>query len=83
MYSPRSPLEKWGKFLFFYSNKIHIEQIYLNGRIRCPWHGACFSTETGDIEDFPGCGVDSLYTFKVALKGYIYYSNCKGDSVLR
>jgi len=40
---------------------------YCNGRIRCPWHGACFSAETGDIEDFPG--LDSIYTFKVAVKG--------------
>jgi len=28
------------------------------GSIRCPWHGACFNTKTGDIEDFPG--LDSL-----------------------
>ena len=25
-----------------------------NGRVRCPWHGACFNVKTGDIEDFPG-----------------------------
>lgn len=34
-----------------------------NGRVRCPWHGACFSIDTGDIEDFPG--LDSLPCFKV------------------
>jgi len=30
--------------------------------IRCPWHGACFSSKTGDIEDFPG--LDSLACFR-------------------
>ncbi|XP_073831082.1 apoptosis-inducing factor 3 isoform X2 [Musca autumnalis] len=34
-----------------------------DGRVRCPWHGACFSLETGDIEDFPG--LDSLPCYKV------------------
>lgn len=32
-------------------------------RVRCPFHGACFNTKTGDIEEFPG--LDSLPTFKV------------------
>ena len=30
---------------------------------RCPWHGACFSAATGDIEDFPG--LDSLASHQV------------------
>jgi NADPH-dependent 2,4-dienoyl-CoA reductase/sulfur reductase-like enzyme/nitrite reductase/ring-hydroxylating ferredoxin subunit len=34
-----------------------------NGIITCPWHGACFSIETGDIEDFPGCS--SLVSYKI------------------
>eukprot|EP01114_Cavostelium_apophysatum_P011942 TRINITY_DN2652_c1_g2_i1.p1 TRINITY_DN2652_c1_g2~~TRINITY_DN2652_c1_g2_i1.p1 ORF type:complete len:385 (-),score=84.20 TRINITY_DN2652_c1_g2_i1:122-1276(-) len=38
-----------------------------NGRIRCPWHGACFSVATGDIEDFPG--LDSIHTFPVTIQG--------------
>jgi len=33
------------------------------GLIRCPWHGACFSAATGDIEDFPG--LDSLASHQV------------------
>lgn len=36
------------------------------GRIRCPWHGACFNIETGDIEDFPG--QDSIPTYKVCIE---------------
>ncbi|XP_042207746.1 apoptosis-inducing factor 3-like isoform X2 [Homarus americanus] len=32
--------------------------VLCNGRVRCPWHGACFSLATGDIEDFPG--LDSI-----------------------
>lgn len=33
------------------------------GRVRCPWHGACFNIHTGDIEDFPG--QDSIPCYKV------------------
>jgi nitrite reductase/ring-hydroxylating ferredoxin subunit len=38
-----------------------------NGRVRCPWHGACFNTTSGDIEDFPG--LDSLPLFQVRVEG--------------
>eukprot|EP01119_Soliformovum_irregulare_P024148 TRINITY_DN858_c0_g1_i1.p1 TRINITY_DN858_c0_g1~~TRINITY_DN858_c0_g1_i1.p1 ORF type:complete len:536 (-),score=170.22 TRINITY_DN858_c0_g1_i1:40-1647(-) len=38
-----------------------------NGRIRCPWHGACFSLKTGDIEDYPG--VDGIHVYKVDIEG--------------
>lgn len=37
-----------------------------DGRVRCPWHGACFNIVTGDIEDFPG--QDSLPCFKVTVE---------------
>lgn len=36
-----------------------------DGRIRCPWHGACFNIATGDIEDFPG--QDSLPCYQVTI----------------
>ncbi|KAI4454341.1 apoptosis-inducing factor 1 [Holotrichia oblita] len=38
-----------------------------NGRVRCPWHGACFNITTGDIEDFPG--LDSLPCYQVLVEG--------------
>lgn len=34
-----------------------------DGRVKCPWHGACFNIKNGDIEDFPG--LDSLPCYKV------------------
>uniref|UniRef100_A0A1A9WK93 Rieske domain-containing protein n=1 Tax=Glossina brevipalpis TaxID=37001 RepID=A0A1A9WK93_9MUSC len=37
-----------------------------DGHIRCPWHGACFNLETGDIEDFPG--INSLPRYKVEVE---------------
>lgn len=36
-----------------------------DGRLRCPWHGACFNLKTGDIEDFPG--FDSLPCYQVTV----------------
>eukprot|EP01129_Flabellula_baltica_P015527 TRINITY_DN7945_c0_g1_i1.p1 TRINITY_DN7945_c0_g1~~TRINITY_DN7945_c0_g1_i1.p1 ORF type:complete len:529 (+),score=149.29 TRINITY_DN7945_c0_g1_i1:127-1713(+) len=38
---------------------------FMNGSVRCPWHGACFNVETGDIEDFPGC--ESIPTYEVVV----------------
>jgi len=39
--------------------------ILCNGRIRCPWHGACFSIVTGDIEDFPAFDPLPIYEVKL------------------
>ncbi|KAG1649867.1 Apoptosis-inducing factor 3 [Nymphon striatum] len=39
---------------------------YSNGQIICPWHGACFNSKTGDIEDHPG--LDSLPKYQVDIK---------------
>lgn len=36
-----------------------------DGRVMCPWHGACFRVQTGDIEDAPS--FDSLESFNVGL----------------
>jgi len=42
-----------------------------NGRLTCPWHGACFNAKTGDIEDAPA--LDALAAFKVTERdGAIY-----------
>lgn len=37
-----------------------------DGRVVCPWHGACFSVKTGDIEDAPG--LDSLWSYSASIK---------------
>ena len=42
-----------------------------DGRITCPWHGACFKISTGDVEDAPA--LDPLAKFKVVQKdGGVY-----------
>lgn len=43
-----------------------VKGVLCNGRIRCPWHGACFNATSGDIEDYPG--LDSLAKFEVFVK---------------
>ncbi|KAF2139819.1 uncharacterized protein K452DRAFT_231657 [Aplosporella prunicola CBS 121167] len=46
-----------------------------DGRLTCPWHGACFSVATGDVEDAPA--LDPLAKFEVIQKdGAVYI---KGD----
>lgn len=37
-----------------------------DGRLRCPWHGACFRLRSGDIEDFPG--LDSIPSYPVTVE---------------
>ncbi|BEI83561.1 hypothetical protein CcaverHIS002_0401650 [Cutaneotrichosporon cavernicola] len=44
-----------------------------DGRVTCPWHGACFNLCTGDIEDAPG--LDSLFKYTAEVRdGKIYVS---------
>jgi nitrite reductase/ring-hydroxylating ferredoxin subunit len=38
-----------------------------DGRITCPWHGACFNASTGDIEDAPA--PNAIHSFPVHLEG--------------
>lgn len=45
-----------------------------DGRVRCPWHGACFNTKTGDIEDFPGFDSLPCYQVTVTEKGEVKVS---------
>ena len=42
-----------------------------DGRVRCPWHGACFNLKTGDIEDFPGFDSLPCYQVTVSEKGEV------------
>lgn len=42
-----------------------------NGRVRCPWHGACFNIKSGDIEEFPG--LDSVPCFEVIPHATVYH----------
>lgn len=42
-----------------------------DGRLTCPWHGACFNVKTGDIEDAPA--PDPLQKFEIVQKdGAVY-----------
>lgn len=42
-----------------------------DGRLTCPWHGACFNIATGDVEDSPA--LDPLAKFPISEKdGGVY-----------
>ncbi|XP_062872857.1 apoptosis inducing factor mitochondria associated 4 [Trichomycterus rosablanca] len=55
--------------------------ILMGDRVRCPWHGACFNTTTGDIEEFPG--LDSLPTYKVKVEGGKVYVTASKKNVTK
>ncbi|PWW75622.1 hypothetical protein C7212DRAFT_325504 [Tuber magnatum] len=42
-----------------------------DGRIACPWHGACFNTDSGDIENAPA--LDHLAAFPVSIRNGTAY----------
>ncbi|KAL2133659.1 hypothetical protein VTI74DRAFT_1937 [Chaetomium olivicolor] len=42
-----------------------------NGKLTCPWHGACFNAKTGDVEDAPA--LNALPVFKATERdGAVY-----------
>ncbi|XP_069004094.1 apoptosis inducing factor mitochondria associated 4 [Embiotoca jacksoni] len=58
-----------------------IKGALVGGRVRCPFHGACFNVRTGDIEEYPG--LDSLPSYKVKVEdGKVYVSINKKSLML-
>ncbi|KAJ6612313.1 hypothetical protein B0H10DRAFT_2223313 [Mycena sp. CBHHK59/15] len=50
-----------------------------DGRVVCPWHGACFNVCTGDIEDAPA--PDALHSFQVQISdGQIHVTARSSDT---
>ncbi|XP_029965089.1 apoptosis inducing factor mitochondria associated 4 [Salarias fasciatus] len=55
-----------------------IKGALVGDRVRCPFHGACFSVKTGDIEEYPG--LDCLPSYKVkVVDGNVYVSISKSS----
>ncbi|KAJ5757102.1 uncharacterized protein N7511_007284 [Penicillium nucicola] len=50
-----------------------------DGRITCPWHGACFSVATGDVEDAPA--PNALNKFEVFEKDNAVYIRAREEDV--
>ncbi|KAJ5481049.1 Apoptosis-inducing factor 1 [Penicillium diatomitis] len=49
-----------------------------DGRITCPWHGACFNISTGDVEDAPA--LDALKKFEIFERdGAVYVRGTEAD----
>ncbi|KAI9561897.1 hypothetical protein GHT06_012859 [Daphnia sinensis] len=39
--------------------------IFCKGKVYCPWHGACFNSKTGDIEEFPALDPIPVYPVNI------------------
>ncbi|KAK4222790.1 apoptosis-inducing factor 1 [Podospora fimiseda] len=50
-----------------------------NGKLTCPWHGACFNAKTGDVEDAPA--LDALPVFKTTLRDGAVYITGEVDTI--
>ncbi|RKF53844.1 Apoptosis-inducing factor 1 [Golovinomyces cichoracearum] len=51
-----------------------------DGRITCPWHGACFKATNGDIENAPA--LDALPCFKLSEKNGSVFITGEKDSII-
>ncbi|KAF4625173.1 hypothetical protein G7Y89_g12997 [Cudoniella acicularis] len=50
-----------------------------DGRITCPWHGACFNASNGDIENAPA--IDALPSFELSEKNGSVYVTGEQQSI--
>ncbi|KAB5571768.1 putative apoptosis-inducing factor 2 [Coniochaeta sp. 2T2.1] len=50
-----------------------------NGRLTCPWHGACFNAKTGDVEDAPA--LDALPVFSVTERDGSFYLTGDAETI--
>ncbi|KAL2016197.1 hypothetical protein VTK56DRAFT_4086 [Thermocarpiscus australiensis] len=50
-----------------------------NGKLTCPWHGACFNTKTGDVEDAPA--LNALPVFKAIERDGAVYITGDPDTI--
>ncbi|KAM7205456.1 hypothetical protein V8F20_003225 [Naviculisporaceae sp. PSN 640] len=50
-----------------------------NGKLTCPWHGACFNAKTGDIEDAPA--LNALPVFKTSLRDGAVYITGEAETI--
>ncbi|TQS34352.1 hypothetical protein Golomagni_05267 [Golovinomyces magnicellulatus] len=51
-----------------------------DGRITCPWHGACFKATNGDVEDAPA--LDALPSFKLSEKNGSVFITGEKESII-
>ncbi|KXX74774.1 Apoptosis-inducing factor 1 [Madurella mycetomatis] len=50
-----------------------------NGKLTCPWHGACFNAKTGDVEDAPA--LNALPVFKATERDGAVYITGDADTI--
>ncbi|KAF9886414.1 hypothetical protein FE257_011446 [Aspergillus nanangensis] len=50
-----------------------------DGRLTCPWHGACFNIHTGDVEDAPA--INALNKFEIVEKNGAVYIKAEESAI--